>query len=127
MINPANAKKLLPLLTLLTAIAALTLGTPKPSWADSLRDEMSAFHRYLNDHPRVAADLERDPGLANSSRYLHEHDHLREFLHNHPQVRQELSANPGRVMGSSSAWNRGRSGDYRRYDDRPWYWPWGRR
>jgi hypothetical protein len=128
-----NLKRLFPLLTLLVAMGALTFGTAKLSWADSLREEMGDFHHFLQEHPRIASDLQRDPSLANNSRYLHDHDTLRGFLHAHPQVRRELAANPGRAMGSSYGWNSGRYGDnrrygdYRRYDDHPWYWPWGRR
>ena len=122
-----NLKRWFPLFTLLIAMGALTLGTARLSWADSVREEMGDFHHFLNEHPRIASDLQRDPSLANNSRYLHDHDTLRDFLHAHPQVRRELAANPARAMGSSSGWNSGRYGNYGRYDDRPWYWPWGRR
>ena len=107
-----NLKKLFPLLTLLTALAALTLGTAKPSWAASPRDDIARFHQFLREHPRVAADLQRDPWLANNPRYLHDHDDLRHFLRNHPGVQRELSYNPARVMDRSYA------RDYRRYDNR---------
>jgi hypothetical protein len=119
-------KRSFPLLTLLIAMATLTLGTARLSWADSVREEMGDFHHFLSEHPRIASDLQRDPSLANNSRYLHDHDTLRDFLHAHPQVRREIAANPARAMGSSG-WNSGRYGNYRGYEDRPWYWPWGRR
>jgi hypothetical protein len=121
-----NLNKFFPLLTLVIAMASLTLGTAKLSWADSLREEIGEFHHFLREHPRIAVHLQRDPRLANNSRFLNDHDNLREFLRNHPRVRRELAVNPARVIGRSYAW------DYRRYDDRsygynPRYDRWGRR
>jgi len=121
-------------LTLLTVLLSLTLGTARVSWADSLGDEIKEFHHFLREHPKVAGQLQRDPWLANSSRYLNDHDDLRHFLRNHPRVRRELAANPGRVLNNSYAWDRRRYEDNRRYDsrrydnDRPFdWWGWGRR
>lgn len=131
MINSLKLSKFFGILSLLIGLSVI-LGTATASWADSLRNEMGDFQHFLYEHPRIAADLQRDPQLANNRRYLNDHDNLRDFLHNHPQVRRELSVNPGRAMAGSYSRNSGRygdyrsyGGDYRRYDERPWYWPFG--
>ena len=120
MFNLPHIKKLLPLLTLLIAMAALTLGTANVSWADSLNEEMRDFNHFLNEHPRIAADLQRDPSLANNSGYLHAHDNLKDFLHNHPQVRRQIAANPGYALGAPYAWNGRPYGVYPPYNSAPY-------
>ncbi len=146
-----NLTRFVPLLALMIALTLVTLATPEVAGADSLYDEMQDFHHFMREHPRVAGDLQRDPGLANSSHYLNKHDNLRQFLRNHPGVRRELALNPGRVFDNSYAWNNHRydardnhrygTWDNRRYeynrrhdnrrddDDRRWgRWDWrGRR
>ncbi|MBI3768125.1 MAG: hypothetical protein HY271_06460 [Deltaproteobacteria bacterium] len=56
------------------------------------------FDRFLDDHPWVARDLQRDPTLANDDRYLDEHRSLREFLEEYPGVRRELRQDPYAVL-----------------------------
>ena len=83
------------ILFLVIAVASLTLGSARLSWADSYGQEMQEYHRFLHNHPRIAADLERDPGLASNPRYLSEHDSLRQFLHSHPQLQRQLAGYRG--------------------------------
>ena len=96
----SNLNRRLSLFTLLLALAALTIGTANISWADSLNEEMRNFNHFLSEHPRIAADLQRNPSLANNWGYLHAHDNLRDFLHNHPKVRRQLTANRGYALGA---------------------------
>ncbi len=56
------------------------------------------FDRFLDDHPWVARDLQRDPTLANDPGYLDDHRSLREFLDDHPDVRRELRRDPYAVL-----------------------------
>src|SRR5512143_4152641 len=114
-----NLNRFLPLFTIVLALAALTLGTANISWADSLNEEMRDFNHFLNQHPRIAADLQRDPSLAYNSGYLHAHDTLRDFLHNHPQVRRQLAANPGYALGAPYGWNRAPYAVYPPYSTAP--------
>jgi hypothetical protein len=60
--------------------------------------EIASFERFLDDHPRVAQDLRRNPSLANNGDYLEDHKELREFLRDHPAIREELRVNPRAVM-----------------------------
>jgi hypothetical protein len=123
----SNLNRFLPLFTIVLALAALTLGAANISWADSLNEEMRDFNHFLSEHPRIAADLQRDPSLANNSGYLHAHDNLRDFLHNHPKVRRQLAANPASMLGAPYAWNSRPYGAYPPYASRPYgvYPPYG--
>jgi phage-related protein len=60
--------------------------------------EIASFERFLDDHPRVAQDLRRNPSLANNGDYLEDHKELRDFLRDHPGIREELRVNPRAVM-----------------------------
>lgn len=115
----SNLKKLLPLFTIGLALATLILGTASISWADSLSEEMQDFQHFLNNHPNVAADLQRDPWLANNSHYVNNHGDFKDFLHKHPQVRRQLAANPGYALRAPYAWNRAPYGAYPPYAGRP--------
>jgi hypothetical protein len=115
----SNLNRFLPLITIVLALVALTVGTANISWADSLNEQMRDFNHFLNEHPRIAADLQRDPSLAYNSGYLHAHDNLKDFLHNHPQVRRQLAANPGYALGAPYAWNRAPYGAYPPYTTAP--------
>ena len=65
---------------------------------DAWREAAQSFDRFLDDHPWVARDLQRDPTLVNDPGYLEEHRSLREFLEDHPRVRGELRRDPYAVL-----------------------------
>lgn len=83
------------------AVVLLGVGITRPALAYD--DEVSwdaarRFDRFLDDHPWVARDLQRDPTLANDDGYLDEHRSLHEFLDDHPDVRRELRQDPYAVL-----------------------------
>jgi hypothetical protein len=119
MVNLLGINKFLAILSVLTALS-LIAGTATVSRADSLNEQIRDFQHFLNEHPRIAADLQRDPSLANNRRYLNDHENLRDFLHNHPQVRREIAVNPARAMGYSYGRANPRY-DYRGYGYDPRY------
>lgn len=67
---------------------------------DRLRNEVRQFHRFLQDHPKVASELRSNPKLVNSKRYLDKHDDLERFLKRYPRVKQEIVNHPVRVFGN---------------------------
>jgi hypothetical protein len=70
-----------------------------PVWS-SLRSEVNQFHDFLQNHPRVSAELRTNPNLVNSKRYLDKHDDLAVFMRHHPDVKRELVNHPSRVFGN---------------------------
>jgi phage-related protein len=90
-------------LALAVATAAIVLGlvgvATKVGAADDVPwGAVQRFDRFLDDHPWVARDLQRDPTLANDDRYLDDHRSLREFLAKYPGVRRELRQDPYAVL-----------------------------
>jgi hypothetical protein len=62
-------------------------------------NEVSNFNGgYLNDHPDVASELSRNPGLADNPQFLATHPGLDTYLASHPGVRTQLQAHPGWFM-----------------------------
>jgi GrpB-like predicted nucleotidyltransferase (UPF0157 family) len=57
--------------------------------------ELASFNDFLGSHDRIAAELSKNPSLANNQEYLENRPELRDYLKANPQVHQELSENPG--------------------------------
>ena len=95
---------------MMLALALSVLAVPGTAWS-GLRDDMRDFHIFLRNHPRIAADLNINPNLVNSRRYLDQHEELARFLRARPALREEVRINPVRVMRSSYVY-----GPYDRYD-----------
>jgi hypothetical protein len=68
---------------------------------DRDRGELTSFGHFLGDHSTLAADLQRDPSLANNQEYRTSHPELDEYLKAHPAMNQQLAANPQGVMTSN--------------------------
>ena len=68
---------------------------------DRNRGELTNFGHFLGGHSSLAADLQRDPSLANSQEYRSSHPELDEYLKAHPDMNQQLAANPQAVMTSN--------------------------
>lgn len=64
------------------------------------RGELTGFGQFLGSHSNVAAELAKDPSLANNQEYVASHPELGEYLKAHPTVSQQLAANPQEVMSS---------------------------
>lgn len=65
---------------------------------DINRTELNHFDEYLDGHPGVHKQLNRNPSLINNQAYLQAHPHLQTFLKNHPGVQEESSENPKQFM-----------------------------
>ena len=57
-------------------------------------EELRHFDGFLDRHPQVATDLERNPKLVDDRSYLNKHPELKDWLSHHQSVREELKANP---------------------------------
>lgn len=64
-------------------------------------NELTSFGQFLGGHSNMAAQLSKDPSLANNKEYLSTHPELQEYLKAHPGVSQQLGQNPQAVMSSN--------------------------
>jgi hypothetical protein len=65
--------------------------------------------QFLDWHPEVAAELRRNPSLANDPYWLARHPEFREYLRDHRGVSEELHENPRAFMANE-----------RRYEANEW-------
>src|SRR5438876_11855689 len=61
---------------------------------DITRQELKNFDRFLDAHPAIDKELQKNPVLVKDPAYLAAHPQLKEFLENHPGVREEIRENP---------------------------------
>lgn len=61
---------------------------------DVSRREAASADRYLDQHPEVAQQLQRNPKLIDNPNYLAKHPALQNYLQNHPEVRQDWKQHP---------------------------------
>ncbi len=66
-----------------------------------MRDEIQVFQSFLQDHPKVSTELQANPTLAGSRRYLDKHEDLEKFLKRHPAVQNEVINHPRNVFASN--------------------------
>jgi hypothetical protein len=84
---------------MITALLMIAASSPVLGYQDEASwDAARQLDRFLDDHPWVARDLQRDPTLVNDRRYLEDHRSLSEFLGGHPEVRRELERDPHAVL-----------------------------
>jgi len=57
-------------------------------------NELHDFQAFLNSHPEVRTDLNKNPNLVKDPRYLQSHSGLNQFLQSHPRIRSQADANP---------------------------------
>jgi hypothetical protein len=61
---------------------------------DRDRDRFASFREFLNEHPRIAADVSKDPACVKDHDYVQRNPELAEYLNGHPDVRDAWSASP---------------------------------
>jgi hypothetical protein len=70
------------------------------------RQDMLKFDNFLDSHPAIEKDLQKDPSLVNSSSYLSAHPELKQFLASNPNVSQALVKNPTEFMHRENEFDR---------------------
>jgi hypothetical protein len=53
---------------------------------------------FLDKHPNIESDLEKNPSLLNNADYLTGHPDLKAFLGNHPTIQEQAAKNPQALM-----------------------------
>ncbi|WP_404423792.1 hypothetical protein [Nibricoccus sp. IMCC34717] len=59
--------------------------------------EKVEFDRFLDQHPKIARELEHHPHLLSQDAFLASHAEAREFLEKHPGVRHHLESRRARI------------------------------
>lgn len=70
-------------------------GNPNP---DINRQELEAMDRFLDAHPDIDAQLQKNPALINQAGYVDAHPALQQFLNQHPGVQEEVAETPRYFM-----------------------------
>ena len=61
---------------------------------------LATTDRYMDSHPEVAQQLDKDPALVDNRGYVDSHPGLHEYLQNHPIARRDWRSHPYQVHGS---------------------------
>ncbi len=65
---------------------------------DMTRREISGMDNFLDKHPEIAEQLQRNPSLINNKDFVQNHPDLQQFLQEHPGIREQFAANPQAFM-----------------------------
>jgi serine protease Do len=83
--------KIFQLLLILMVAAAATFGQEVQPRKGHHHD-LKTFEAFLESHPAIAADLNRDPSLISNADYLSKHPELQAFISDHPGLADEVMA-----------------------------------
>ena len=65
---------------------------------DLTRQQVGTTDQFLDSHPNIGQDLQRNPSLVNNADYLKAHPELQAFLSQHANIKQEIAENPRLFM-----------------------------
>jgi hypothetical protein len=76
-----------------------TSARPAPQGdSDITRAELGRLDRFLDNHPEIAQQLEKNPSLIDNEQFVKSEPALQAFLQDHPEIREALQANPQAVL-----------------------------
>ena len=81
---------------------------------DINRGELARMDQFLDRHPEIAEQLQKDPKLIDNKKWVASHPELQQFMADHPEVRQQFDEHPYAFMRDEDRYDRGedrRSGD----------------
>jgi phage-related protein len=73
---------------------------------DTTRAELANTDRFLDSHPEIAEQLQKDPSLIKNKQFVENHPALEEFLKTHPGAREEFTENPNAFMRGERRFDR---------------------
>jgi hypothetical protein len=85
---------------MLLTLALLNVATPALSDHERMHNQLTLFKSFLQNHPKISADLRANPKLVNNKKYLDKHEELSKFLKRHPSVKRELVNHPSHIFGN---------------------------
>ena len=65
---------------------------------DMNRRPVARMDKFLDNHPEIAEQLQRNPSLVNNQEFVENHPDLQQFLQQHPEIREQFQANPQAFM-----------------------------
>lgn len=81
---------------------------------DVTHRELRNMDQFLDQHPEIAEQLQKNPSLVDDKKFVSHHPELQEFLASHPGVREEIRENPNAFMREEEGFDanhRGMRGD----------------
>jgi hypothetical protein len=85
--------------------------------------QLAAFGQFLDNHPEIAEQLQKNPALINDKKFVEDHPALKDFMLGHPELRAEFEQNPtgfmrdeDRYQHSQNGWQNGQ-GQRVRYEE----------
>jgi phage-related protein len=73
---------------------------------DVTRGELANMDRFMDHHPEIAEQLQKDPSLVDYKHFVQSHPDLQQFLADHPGVREEYKENPNAFMHQEERFDR---------------------
>ena len=76
------------------------------SGEDINNTELRNFDSFLDSHPQISKELQKNPGLLDDPNYLNSHPELKQFLSTHGGVRQQVKEHPQVFMRREQKYER---------------------
>jgi len=73
---------------------------------DTTRRELASMDRFMDGHPEIAEQLQKNPSLVNNREFVGNHPALQEYLQSHPEVREEFKENPNAFIRQENRYDR---------------------
>jgi len=67
---------------------------------------LATTDHYMDNHPEVASQLEKNPALVDNRAYVDSHPGLHEYLHNHPFARHDWRSHPYRYIHAENRYDK---------------------
>ena len=80
--------------------------------------QVAEMDRFLDSHPEIAEQLQKDPSLIDNKEFVAKHPALGEYLQEHPHVQESFTNNPNAFMHREDRYERHEGEGYGRGDDR---------
>jgi ubiquinone biosynthesis protein Coq4 len=65
---------------------------------DITRGELVTMDQFLDKHPEISEQLQKDPKLIDDQKWVGNHPELQQFMKSHPEVRQQFDEHPYAFM-----------------------------
>jgi hypothetical protein len=68
--------------------------------------EVAMMDGFLNNHPEISEQLQKNPKLIDDQKWVASHPELQQFLSQHPELRQQFDEHPYAFMRDEDQYNR---------------------